>query len=226
MGVSKQNFFSVFLQALPRLTLALVALVFSVGLARADSFQVTDIRIEGLQRISAGTVFSLLPVKIGDTTTDEVTAKSIRALYASGFFEDVKVERDGSVLVVKVQERSSIAEIIIGGNKDIAEENLRAALKEIGLVEGRIFNRSMLDRIEQELKNQYYSRGKYGIEVQTTVSPLERNRVRITIDIIEGLTARIKQINIIGNDAFPERELLGLFKLGKSDWASWYTKND
>jgi len=226
LGVSKQNFFSVFLQALPRLTLALVALVFSVGLARADSFQVTDIRIEGLQRISAGTVFSLLPVKIGDTTTDEVTAKSIRALYASGFFEDVKVERDGSVLVVKVQERSSIAEIIIGGNKDIAEENLRAALKEIGLVEGRIFNRSMLDRIEQELKNQYYSRGKYGIEVQTTVSPLERNRVRITIDIIEGLTARIKQINIIGNDAFPERELLGLFKLGKSDWASWYTKND
>ncbi|MCC7279151.1 MAG: outer membrane protein assembly factor BamA, partial [Chromatiaceae bacterium] len=212
---------------------ALVLIVLALGLllngpltAWADTFKVTDIRIEGLQRISAGTVFSLLPVKIGDSTTDEVTAKSIRSLYASGFFEDVKVERDGTVLVVTVQERPAVSEIILTGYKDIDEEALRAALKEIGLAEGRVFNKSILDRIEQELKNQYFSRGKYGIEIQTTVSPLDRNRVRVTIDIIEGLTARIKQINVIGNEAFPEKELLGLFKLGKSDWASWYSKND
>ncbi|MBP8285183.1 MAG: outer membrane protein assembly factor BamA, partial [Chromatiaceae bacterium] len=169
---------------------ALVLIVLALGLllngpltALADTFKVTDIRIEGLQRISAGTVFSLLPVKIGDSTTDEVTAKSIRALYASGFFEDVKVERDGTVLVVTVQERPAVSEIILTGYKDIDEEALRAALKEIGLAEGRVFNKSILDRIEQELKNQYFSRGKYGIEIQTTVSPLDRNRVRVTIDI-------------------------------------------
>ena len=213
-------------QALPRLLLVLSLWLVGLGAAWADTFKVTDIRIEGLQRISAGTVFSLLPVKIGDSTTDEVTAKSIRALYASGFFEDVKVEREGTVLVVTVQERPTVAEIILSGNKDLDEEQLRAALKEIGLAEGRVFDKAILDRIEQELKNQYFSRGKYGVEVQTTVSPLERNRVRVTIDVIEGLTARIKQINIIGNEAFPEKELLGLFKLGKSDWLSWYSKND
>lgn len=226
MGVSKRSFSGVARHALVLIVLALGLMLNGPLTALADTFKVTDIRIEGLQRISAGTVFSLLPVKIGDSTTDEVTAKSIRALYASGFFEDVKVDRDGTVLVVTVQERPAVSEIILTGYKDIDEEALRAALKEIGLAEGRVFNKSILDRIEQELKNQYFSRGKYGIEIQTTVSPLDRNRVRVTIDIIEGLTARIKQINVIGNEAFPEKELLGLFKLGKSNWASWYSKND
>jgi len=226
LGVSKRSFSGVVRHALVLIILALGLLLNGPVTSLADTFKVTDIRVEGLQRISAGTVFSLLPVKIGDSTTEEVTAKSIRSLYASGFFEDVKVERDGTVLVVTVQERPAVSEIILTGYKDIDEEALRAALKEIGLTEGRVFNKSILDRIEQELKNQYYSRGKYGIEVQTTVSPLDRNRVRVTIDIIEGLTARIKQINIIGNESFPEKELLGLFKLGKSNWASWYSKND
>jgi len=226
LGVSKRSLSWWALRALFLVILTLGPQLNGAGLALAETFKVTDIRVQGLQRISAGTVFSLLPAKIGDTTTDEVTAKSIRALYASGFFEDVKVEREGSVLVVTVQERPTVAEIILSGNKDLEDEKLRAALKEIGLAEGRVFNKSILDRIEQELKNQYYARGKYGIEVQTTLSPLERNRVRVTIDVIEGLTARIKQINIIGNESFPEKELLGLFKLGTSNWLSWYSKND
>ncbi len=226
MGVSTTSFPRAAARGLVSLFLLVGLLLAGGDLALANTFKVTDIRVEGLQRIAPGTVFSLLPVKIGDTTTDEVTAKSIRSLYASGFFDDVKVERDGNVLVVNVRERPSIAEIILSGNKDIDDEKLRAALKDIGLAEGRVFNRSVLDRVEQELNNQYFSRGKYGVGVQTTVSPLERNRVRVTIDVTEGLTARIKQINIIGNDAFPEKELLGLFKLGTTNWTSFYSKND
>jgi outer membrane protein insertion porin family len=189
-------------------------------------FRISDIRVEGLQRIAPGTVFNYLPVQVGDTTTDNITASIIRTLYATGFFEDVKVERDGTVLVIWVDERPAIAEINITGNKDIDTEELKKALKDIGLAEGRVFNRSVLDRIEQELKRQYYSRGKYGVEVQSTTSPLERNRVAVTIQITEGLTARIKQINIIGNKDFEEKELLKLFKLGPSKWNSFYSKND
>jgi outer membrane protein insertion porin family len=205
--------------------LAVLSILTSVGLA-AEQFRISDIRLEGLQRISPGTVFNYLPVKVGDVTTDQVTATIIRTLYGTGFFRDVKVERDGTVLVIKVQERPSIAEINISGNTDIKTEDLKQALKDIGLAEGRVFNKSLLDRIEQELKRQYYSRGKYGVEIQSTVSPLERNRVAVTIKISEGVTARIKQINIIGNKAFSEKELLKQFKLGPSGWFSFYTKND
>jgi outer membrane protein insertion porin family len=192
----------------------------------AAPFRVSDIRVEGLQRIAAGTVFNYLPVQIGDRTTDDVTARIIRTLYATGFFEDVSVERDGTVLVISVRERPAIAEISITGNKEIDTEQLKEALKDIGLAEGRVFNRSVLDGIEQELKRQYYSRGKYGVEIQSTVSPLERNRVRVSIDIVEGLTARIKQINIIGNKDFEEKELLEQFQLGPTKWHSFYSKND
>jgi outer membrane protein insertion porin family len=207
--------------------LGILAILLAVaGPVSAETFRISDIRVEGLQRIAAGTVFNLLPVKIGDTTTDAVTASVIRSLYGSGFFEDVTVERDGTVLVISVRERSAVAEIEIIGNKDIDEERLLEGLREVGLAEGRVFNRSILERIEQELRNQYYARGKYGVEIQSTVSPLERNRVKITIDIVEGVTARIKQINIIGNEDFEEEELLGVFKLGSSRWHSFYSKND
>jgi outer membrane protein insertion porin family len=207
--------------------LVLTAILVGVtAVVQARTFQISDIRVEGLQRIAAGTVFNLLPVKIGDTTTDEVTAAIIRTLYGSGFFDDVSVERDGSVLVIAVRERPAVAEIVITGNKDIDEEKLREGLKEIGMAEGRVFNPSVLDRIEQELRNQYYARGKYGVDVQSTVSPLERNRVRVTISIVEGMTARIKQINIIGNEDFEEKELLAQFKLGETKWHSFYSKND
>jgi outer membrane protein insertion porin family len=190
------------------------------------TFRVSDIRVEGLQRIAPGTVFNYLPVQIGDTTTDEVTARTIRSLYATGFFEDVTVERDGSVLVVSVRERPAVAEIVITGNRDIETEALTEALKDIGLAEGRVFNPLVLDRIEQELERQYYSRGKYGVLVRSTISPLERNRVRVSIEITEGLTARIKQINIIGNEAFDDKELLKQFELGTTRWSSFYSKND
>lgn len=208
-----------------RLALLVTLLVITAS-ALAAQFRISDIRVEGLQRIAAGTIFNYLPVKVGDTTTDDVTASIIRTLYATGFFKDVKVERDGSVLVVWVQERPAVAEVTISGNKDISTEDLKKGLKDIGLTEGRTFDRSVLDRIELELKRQYFARGKYGVEIQSTVSPLERNRVAVTIDISEGLTARIKQINIIGNEDFEEKKLLKLFKLGPSKWHSFYSKND
>jgi len=207
------------------LALASVLLA-AVGLAQAASFRISDIRVEGLQRIAPGTVFSYLPVKVGDTTTDDITASIIRTLYATGFFNDVQVARDGSVLVIAVQERPAIAEISITGNRDIETDKLKQALKDIGLAEGRVFDRALLDRIEQELKRQYFARGKYGVGIQSTVSPLERNRVAINIAVTEGLTARIKQVNIIGNQAFSEKELLKLFKLGTTKWHSFYSKND
>jgi len=205
------------------LVIALLAVTTSVFAAR---FWISDIRVEGLQRIAAGTVFNYLPVQVGDTTTDAITAGIIRALYATGFFKDVRVERDGTVLVVWVQERPAIAEINISGNKSIDTKGLKAGLKDIGLAEGRMFDRSLLDRIERELERQYYALGRYGVEIQSTVSPLQRNRVAVSIDITEGLTARIKQINIIGNKDFEEQELLDLFKLSRTRWYSFYSKND
>ncbi len=189
-------------------------------------FQVSDIRVEGLQRIAPGTVFNYLPVQVGDTVGEDVTGGIIRALYQTGFFDDVRVEQDGSVLVIWVRERPAIAEIKISGNKDIETKALTTALADIGLKEGRVFNRSVLDRIEQELERQYFARGKYGVVIQSTVSPLERNRVAINIEVIEGLTARIKQINIIGNKAFETDELRKQFELGPTRWSSFYTKND
>ena len=179
-----------------------------------------------MQRIAPGTVFNYLPAQVGDSVDDDVTGNMIRALYQTGFFDDVRVERDGNVLVVSVQERPAIAQIEISGNKDIDEEALQEGLNDIGLTEGRVFNRSVLDRIEQELERQYFSRGKYGVLIQSTVSPLERNRVAVRIEITEGLTARIKQINIIGNNAFSEKELLADFELRTPRWYSFYAKND
>lgn len=208
-----------------RLTLVISLLAVTTSVF-AGRFRISDIRVEGLQRIAAGTVFNYLPVQVGETTTDAVTAGIIRALYATGFFKDVRVERDGTVLVVWVQERPAIAEINLSGNKSIDTKGLKAGLKDIGLAEGRTFDRSLLDRIERELERQYYALGRYGIEIQSTVSPLPRNRVAVSIDITEGLTARIKQINIIGNEDFEEQQLLDLFKLSRTRWHSFYSKND
>ncbi|EIC19945.1 outer membrane protein assembly factor BamA [Thiorhodovibrio frisius] len=198
---------------------------FWAGTASAQ-FRIADIRVEGLQRVSAGTVFSYLPVQIDDTVADDVTADIIRSLYATGFFDDVKVERDANVLVIWVRERPAVAQIDIVGNKSIKTEDLEEGLKEIGLAEGRVFNRSVLDRIEQELRRQYFAAGKYGMDVESTVSPLERNRVAVRIQVTEGLTARLKQVNIIGNKDFKEKTLLKQFKLGPTNWSSFYSKND
>jgi len=197
-----------------------------VSLGHARSFEITDIRVEGLQRISAGTVFNYLPVKVGDPLQSGDTARIIRSLYQTGFFKDVALEQDGGVLVITVQERPAIGVIEIEGNEDMETEALMQALKDIGLAEGRVFNRSVLDRIEQELRRQYFSRGKYAMELESTVTPLERNRVGIKIAISEGVTARIKQINIIGNTAFDEDDLLDEFQLGTGTWHSMLSKND
>ncbi len=193
---------------------------------QSADFQVADIRVEGLQRIAAGTVFNYLPVQVNDVVGDDITGDIIRSLYSTGFFNDVRVEREGNVLVILVQERPAVARIDITGNKSIKTEELKAGLADIGLSEGRVFNKAVLDRIEQELKRQYFASGRYGVDVESTVSPLERNRVAVRIAIQEGLTARIKQINIIGNEAFTEKKLLKQFELGKTKWTSFYSKND
>jgi outer membrane protein insertion porin family len=203
-----------------------LALTLFVHAAVAATFQVADIRVEGLQRIAAGTVFNYLPVQVGDTVSDGITAEIIRTLFGTGFFEDVSVERDGDVLVIAVRERPAVAEIEITGNRSLDTEVLKQGLAEVGLAEGRVFNPAVLDRIEQELQRQYFASGKYGIGIESTVSPLERNRVAIRIEIDEGLTARLKQINIVGNEAFADKELLKEFKLGTTNWLSFYTKND
>jgi len=191
-----------------------------------DAFTVRDIRVEGLQRTEAGTVFGYLPVKVGETLTEERATQAIRALYATGFFTDVRLEVDGGVLVVTVQERPAIAQIDIVGAREFSVDQLRAALRGIGIADGRIFDKAQLDRAEQEIKRQYLNRGLYSAQVQTTVNPLERNRVGISFQIVEGEVARIRQINFTGNRAFTESQLLGLMVQRTPGWLTWYSKHD
>jgi len=194
--------------------------------AAFEPFQVSDIRVEGLQRISAGTVFNFLPVQVGDRFTEFESERTIRALFKAGYFKNVRLERDGDVLVVVVTERPAIADIKIQGNEDLETEPLLDSLKDIGLAKGRVFDRSLLEKVELELERQYYSRGKYGVKIETTVTPLERNRVDILIDVSEGAVARIKQINIVGNTVFDDEKLLDRFNQSTSNWLSFYTKSD
>jgi len=192
----------------------------------AESFRVSDVRVEGLQRITAGTVFNYLPIKPGDVVNFDRTADIVRELYKTGFFKDIRLEKSGDVLVVAVTERPAISEINFSGNKSIDSDALKEGLKDIGLAEGRTFERSVLDRIEQELERQYYNQGKYAVELTSTVTPLERNRVSIDINVVEGKTALIKKVNIIGNTAFDEDDLLDEFELSTGGWLSWFTKDN
>jgi len=189
-------------------------------------FVVKDIRVEGIQRTEAGTVFSYLPVRVGDTFNDEKATAAIKALYATGFFRDVRIEAEGDVLVVQVVERPAIASVDFSGIKEFDKEQLTKALKEIGVAESRIFDRSQVDRAEQELKRQYLSRGLYGAKVSTTVTPVERNRVAITFAVDEGEVSRIKQINFVGNKVFSDSTLRDQIKLTTPGWFTWYTKAD
>jgi len=191
-----------------------------------EPFTVRDIRVEGIQRTDAGTVFSYLPVKVGETFTDEKATAALKALYATGFFKDVRIDVDNGVLVVIVDERPAIAKIDFTGMKEFEKDTLVKALRDIGLSETAIFDRSILDRAEQELKRQYLSRGKYGAQVAATVTPLERNRVNITFNIDEGDVATIKQIRVIGNKVFSERQLISEISLSTPGWFTWYTKTD
>jgi len=197
------------------------------GVARAfQPFVVDDIRVEGLQRISAGTVFNYLPVKVGQSMDEADSEAAIKALFKTGFFNDIYLVRNGNILVVYVTERAAISSIEIEGNQDLDNDALLDGLEQIGLAEGRVFDRSLLEKVEQELRRQYFSSGKYSVKIDTTVTPLERNRVGILIDISEGRAARIKQINIIGNEVFPDKELLDEFSLSTPNIFSGYTKSD
>jgi outer membrane protein insertion porin family len=191
-----------------------------------DPFVIKDIRIEGIQRTEAGTVFSYLPVKVGDTLTDERAVQAIQALYATGFFRDVSLEREGDVLVVVVQERPSIAQVDFTGITEFDKEQLVAGLRQTGLAEGRIFDRGLLDRAEQELKRLYLSKGYYAASARTTVTPLERNRVSLDFSVDEGRIAKIRQISIIGAKVFSESTLLGEFVLRTPGMLTWFSKHD
>ena len=204
----------------------LIPLLYITSVMAVEPFVVKDIRVEGIQRTEAGTVFSYLPVKVGDTLNNEQSVAAIRALFATGFFTHVRLQAEKGVLIVIVRERPSIASIEINGVKDIPKETLSENLKFVGLAEGRIFDKAALEKSENELKRAYVARGRYAVSVKTTVKELERNRVSVTFDVVEGEKSKIRQINIVGNQLFGEKELLDLMKLTTPTLWTWVTSND
>ncbi len=192
----------------------------------AEEFIIEDIRVEGLERITPGTVFNYLPMQVGDTFDDSRSSEAVRALFKTGFFDDVRLERDGNVLVFLFKERPAIGSISMTGNEDIKTEDLLENLRQFGFAEGRVFVQSQLDQVEQELRRQYFSFGKYAVRIDSTVTELSNNRVGIQINVSEGVAAKIKKINIVGNNVFDEEDLLKEFKLSTPTLLSFYTKND
>ena len=205
---------------------SVIAMAFAAHAWAVEPFQVRDIRIEGLQRVEPGTVFASLPFRVGDEYNDEKGSAAIRALFALGLFKDVRLEVAGDVLVVAVEERPSVAEVDFVGAREFDKDTLKKALREIGLAEGRPYDQALADRAEQELKRQYINRSLYGVEVVTTVTPIERNRVNLSFAVTEGEPARIKELRVVGNQAFSESTLRGLFDLDTGGFLSWYTKSD
>ncbi|MCF6318662.1 MAG: hypothetical protein L3J83_05195 [Proteobacteria bacterium] len=191
-----------------------------------ESFEVTDIRLTGADRISHGTIFTYLPIEKGDMVTKGLISRSIKSLFRTGYFNDVKLYKEGTVLVVKLVERPAIASIAIDGNKAIKTDELLKGLRNIGLVEGEVFDKLQLDRVQSELIKQYFSRGKYNVVVDSKIKELDRNRVQISIEIDEGKSAKIKHIKIVGNTVFTDEELIDAFESGTSGWLSWYSSND
>jgi outer membrane protein insertion porin family len=207
------------------LLLAAALLAAAAASAQELPFVVRNFRVEGAQRISEGTIYNYLPINIGDTVDQQRVGEAIRALYATGFFQDVELRREGSTLVIAVLERPSIEEFTFSGNKDIKDDDLQKSLNDVGLAQGKIFDRSVLQEVTQELTEQYYSRGKYGAKIEPDVEPLPDNRVRVTIDIEEGDRAKIRQINIVGNTQFKDKEILDRFELKTGGLLS-FIKND
>src|SRR5436309_2561259 len=205
---------------------AILAALFVHAALAFEPFTVKDIRVEGAQRTDPGTVFNYLPIKVGDRIDDEKASAAIKALYATGFFRDVRLEAENDVLVVIVQERPTISQIDIVGAKEFDKDTLKKALKDIGIAESRIFDRSALDRAEQEMKRQYINRGYYAMQVTTTVTPQERNRVAVNFTVEEGEVTKIANINIVGAQVFPEATLIKEMTLSTPGWFTWYTKND
>ncbi|MFC7408319.1 outer membrane protein assembly factor BamA [Hydrogenophaga atypica] len=191
-----------------------------------DPFTLRDIRVEGLQRVEPGTVFGSLPFRIGETYNDEKGSSAIRALFGLGLFSDVRLQVNGNELVVIVEERPTVADVSFSGIREFDNDTLRKAMRDVGLAEGRPFDRSLADRAEQELKRQYINKSLYAVQVVATVTPMERNRVNINFSVVEGDVAKIKDIRIVGNQAFSEGTLRDLFDLDTGGWLSWYTKSD
>ena len=208
------------------LSFALAAALQSVPAWAVEPFVLKDIRVEGLQRSDAGTVFASLPFRIGDTYSDEKGAAALRALFATGLYKDVRIDIDGGVVVVIVEERSIIASIDFAGLHEFEKDALVKSLKDYGIGEGLPFDKALADRAEQELKRQYLTRSLYGVEVVTTVTPQERNRVNVTFTVTEGSAAHISELRVVGNKVFSESTLLGLFDLNDGGWLNWYTKAD
>ncbi len=204
----------------------LLPLLYATSAWAAEPFIIKDIRVEGIQRTEAGTVFSYLPVKVGDTLDDERSTAALHALFSTGFFKDVKLLAEQGVLVVRVQERPTIASVEINGVKDFPKDQLRDNLKLVGLAEGRIFDKSALEKSEHELKRQYVARGKYAVAVKTSITELERNRVAVSFDVTEGKASKIRQINIVGNQVYQDNELMDVMKLTTPGWFTWFTSND
>ena len=208
------------------LFMLMVLLVPSLSTAAIDPFIVDDIQVSGLNRISPGTVFNYLPITVGDTVDDQKARDAVRALFKTGLFKDVRLERSGDVLVVIIEERESIADILFEGNKSLKTENLLEGLAEIGFAKGEVFNESKLDKVKQEMQRQYYANGKYGVQISVDVVPLDDSSVQIEFTISEGKAARIKTINIVGNEAFSDDDLLKRFELSTPTLTSWFTKKD
>ena len=207
-------------------SITVVAALQAAPALAVEPFAVKDIRVEGLQRTDPGTVFAALPFRVGDNYTDEKGAAALRALFATGLFKDVRIEVEGDVVVVIVDERAVIANVSFVGTKEFDKDALIKSLKDAGIGEGLPFDKALVDRAEQEIKNQYLSKSLYGAEVVTTITPLERNRVNVTFTVTEGDAARITEIRIVGNKVFSQSELLGLFDLTTGGWLTWYTKSD
>jgi len=191
-----------------------------------EPFTIRDIRVEGLQRVEPGTIFASMPIRVGETYTDDRGSAAIRALFDLGLFKDVRIDVNDNVVVVIVEERPTVAGVDFVGAKEFDKDALVKSLREVGLADGRPYDKALTDRAEQELKRQYVSRSLYNAEVVTTVTPIERNRVNLTFTVTEGAPARIKDIRIVGNQAFSESTLRGLFDLDTGGWLSWYTKSD
>ena len=223
------NFLNLSFRSITRFV-AQVALILAACLCvnahAADSFVIKDIRIEGLQRVEPGTVFSYLPVQVGEKFTEEKGTEAIKALYSTGFFRDVQIQAQGNVLIVIVEERPTISRIEFTGMKEFDQEVVRKSLKAVGVAEARFYDKALIDKAEQELKRQYVSKGMYAAEVVATVTPVERNQVAIYFNIDEGPVAKIQEINFIGNNVFSESTLKSQMQLKTGGWLSWYSKDN
>ena len=219
----KSHFFSGFKHLI---SVLLVSVCMIQSVLAVEPFQIQDIRLEGLQRVEPGNVLATLPFKVGESYSDDKGTLAIRNLFALGLFKDVRIELKGNVVIVVLEERPLISSVNFVGIKEFDKDTLKKALKDIGLAEGRPFDKALSDRAEQELKRQYINKSLYGAEVVTTVAPTERNKVNLNFTVIEGEVSKIKEFKIVGNKAFDQSTIKDQLDLSEPNYMSWYTKSD